>query len=551
MTALRSRWPVLLSSLLLLALVTLPYLAAARAGGTQAVFGGFLLNPLDGNSYLAKMYAGWRGDWLFTLPYTAEAGQGHLLFIFYLFLGHLARSLGLSLVFTFHLARLMAAAALLFALDRFVKAAEPDRRAANLAFSLAALGSGLGWLALAFGGFPSDLWVAEIYPFLSAYANPHFPFGLAIMLWLLAPDNERDAARSRNKDVARRDWPHFFLAFLAAVVLTAVSPFGVVIVLVVLGILLLVKIVEARSSDSIEGSTALGSRPPQAGPGTLTTRFLAVLSGGLPLLLYDLWIARTDPLLAGWNAQNLTPAPPLWDLFLSLSPALLLAVPGAWRVFKSGTGQGRNLLAWAAAGLLLVFLPFGLQRRFLIGLYVPLAGLAALGLGRLSGQPDPRNGRSARYHVLVVIVFLLALPTNLIVLFAARHGVQTLNPKLYLSSGERQAFLWLAENSAPEAVILAAPETGLFIPAYTGRRVIYGHPFETVDAAREEAAVRQFFTTGHWSASLEGRRIDYLFAGPRERQLNPHLAFPGLTAIYSAEGVSLYVFEFSALARDR
>ena len=92
---------------IVLLLITLPYLYAARAAGSEYVFGGFLFNPLDGNTYLAKMYEGWRGDWRFTLPFTAQRGQGTFIYPFYIFLGHLARWLDLSLPFVYHLARLL------------------------------------------------------------------------------------------------------------------------------------------------------------------------------------------------------------------------------------------------------------------------------------------------------------------------------------------------------------------------------------------------------------------------------------------------------------
>ena len=53
------------------------------------------------------------------------------------------------------------------------------------AFLLSGIGSGLGWTVFAFGQMTGDFWVAEAYPFLSSYANPHFPIGLGLMLWIL------------------------------------------------------------------------------------------------------------------------------------------------------------------------------------------------------------------------------------------------------------------------------------------------------------------------------------------------------------------------------
>jgi len=76
---------------LVVLLTTGPYLAAQRAAGSEFVFGGFLLNPVDGYSYLAKMLQGFQGSWRFHLPYAADPGQGAYIFGFYLFLGHLDR----------------------------------------------------------------------------------------------------------------------------------------------------------------------------------------------------------------------------------------------------------------------------------------------------------------------------------------------------------------------------------------------------------------------------------------------------------------------------
>ena len=118
-------------ALLVLLLISLPYLTAWAAAGPEHTFGGILANPLDGNTYLAKMYEGWRGDWRFTLPYTANPGQGAYIFSFYLFSGHLAKILGLPLILTFHLARLLAAALLLFILWQFLQNLLPESRQLN------------------------------------------------------------------------------------------------------------------------------------------------------------------------------------------------------------------------------------------------------------------------------------------------------------------------------------------------------------------------------------------------------------------------------------
>ena len=67
---------------------------------------------------------------------------------------------------------------------------------------------------------------------------------------------------------------------------------------------------------------------------------------------------------------------------------------------------------------------------------------------------------------------------------------------------------------------------GMFIPAQTGRRVIYGHPFETVNAENRKSEVTAFFEEfGSESAQpeleayLKSNGVEYIFWGRRERLL--------------------------------
>jgi hypothetical protein len=526
----------LVCGLVVLFLTTWPYVAAYCSAGTDYVFGGFLLNYQDGNSYLAKMYQGWLGEWRFRLPYTAEAGGGAYLFLFYLLLGHAARIFNLSLIFTFQAARFAGSLVLLLSLYHFFKRLLPEPGRHTLAFILAALGSGMGWLALPFGTVTADYWVAEAYPFLSAYTHPHFSLGLALLLWLLLPPQVAGAPRSR--------W-RIALYFLGSSLLGIMSPFGIVVVLMVLSGLLvwelwMAKVWHAKGSNASRFSIILEHLRQQ----WAFWRVILVTLGGIPWLLYDLWVTHSDVVLAGWNAQNITPTPPLWDLILSLSPMLLLALPGAIAAIRGKKKTLYLLVVWAGLGLTLLFLPFGLQRRFMMGIFVPLAGLAVPGLETLAAG-------SRRKTILgATLVLLFVLPTNATILLAARHGIQTHAPELYLSRDEANAFSWIKINTPQDAIILSAARTGLLIPAYTGRKVIYGHPFETVNADQEFQLVESFFKNPsviETGVGLEdffsSRGVDYLFIGPAERALGDAPVDLNLDPVFSSGQVTVFRVE--------
>ncbi len=105
-----------------------------------------------------------------------------------------------------------------------------EQRTRRLAFGLALFGSGMGWLASIFGIFSADFWVAEGYPFLSAYANPHFPLGLAIVLWFMAPPPPDLPKHRINLSIQK-----LILSIIFGLMLAIIMPFGVVIIGVVLG----------------------------------------------------------------------------------------------------------------------------------------------------------------------------------------------------------------------------------------------------------------------------------------------------------------------------
>ncbi|MEJ2447811.1 MAG: hypothetical protein P8Y37_07705 [Anaerolineales bacterium] len=456
---------------------TIPYLAALLPGNNQQ-FGGFLINPIDGHSYLSKMQEGYRGEWKFTLPYTAEQGQGAFLFLFYLALGHLARVVQLPLLVIFHGARIAGAAVLIWAVSRLTKSIFGSSWNRKIAYFLILIGSGLGWLAVLAGLFTSDFWVAEAFPVLSMYTNPHFSLGLGLIILSILPGGNKP----------------FLDKILLGLGVAVVQPFGVGIVCLVLfgdGLLLFTDEkpdwLNIYKSDKIRGLAGFG------------------LSGGA-VLIYQVWAILNDPLLAAWHAQNQTPTPNLTDLMISFSPALILAVLGIRIAWKRPAA--RKLVIWAGVSMILVFVPWSLQRRFLTGIYVPLAALSVFGLNWLSERIDVEK------NFLASVLLILSLPTNIIVVTSGIQAGLTQDQQVFIDPDSLSALNWIKENASQNALVVAEQEMGLYIPSLTGRRVVYGHPFETVSAEKEKGFLASFFYQVHpanyYQQSLRERDVDYV-----------------------------------------
>lgn len=530
----RRKWVIL--TLVFLAAIGLPYIFAALTSGKDYVFNGFLLNMGDSNSYLAKMYEGWNGSWQFTLPYTADPGQGGYINLLYLFLGHLAYWLNLPLLIVFHAARIISATLMLAALAKFLITFLGSEQTAWTAAVWTAFGSGLGWVLLLFGVLAADTWVVDAYPFLSAFVIPHFALSLAIMLWLFSRSWSSKTHSYVELGSASISWRTVLSDVLAALFLSLISPFSVVIVLVVLGgdCLLSLWIFRRRYWQDKDW-----------------LRLFWITLGGAPMLLYQVWLTRVDPIFAIWNAQNVTPSPAPWDLVASFSPAFLLAVLGGIAVIrgiKASNGsipiantvwlKSRLLFVWAILGLGLLYVPFDLQRRFILGLYVPIVGLAVIGLEQF-------NKRKA---IIQRIGLTLSLPTNVFILAMTILGSLTHAPVLYLTQDEAAAMNWIKSNTPVSALVLASSDTGMFIPADTSRRVLYGHQYETVNADQEKRIVDDFFSDQMTITEANSllRTVDVVFCGPREQLLSKNTSCPhvsGLSILFQHGQVTLYAGE--------
>jgi hypothetical protein len=386
-----------------------------------------------------------------------------------------------------------------------------------------------------FGVVTSDFWVAEAYPFLSSYINPHFCLSLALLLWLLLPFVRPSAP---DQPVQQFNWKRSLFVLLAAAFLASMSPFAVVLVLAVQGIYIAWEWLERRRQKNTAPTELANDREPTTFFALAIDWSLIVL-GGIPVMLYAVAAVGADPALSAWNAQNLTPSPPVWDLLLAFSPALVLALPGAWFVFHNGIRSGRVLLIWILLAGVLIYFPFGLQRRFLLGLYIPIAGLAAFGLELLARRFKSRPMK------ISILVIALALPSMLLVLLLGQFGALTHDPLLYLTRGEALALDWMEAKIPEHALVLASPRMGMFIPAHTGRRVIYGHPFETVNAETEKAAVTGFFEGAEPHrmeavAFIKERGINFIFWGPSEREMGVLDGVPNLDVAYNHGGVVIY-----------
>lgn len=323
-----------------------------------------------------------------------------------------------------------------------------------------------------------------------------------------------------------REWAWGLGLVLAATALGVIQPFGLATTFGGLGVMLVARAARRRG---------------------IPWRSLAWTAGAgaaaLPYPLYTQWALRSDPVLAAWQAQNVTPSPPLWNWALSYGMVLLLAGLGCVAALRRGSAGDWLLLGWAAVTLAGMYVPLPLQRRLSLGLGVPLGLLAGMGWWRTLRPWVGAQRSKALPGLGVAFCALTPLFLVLVTLTAALAG----EPRFYLSQGEWAALEWLRDEGRPDAVVLCAPQMGLFVPAWAGQPVVYGHPFETVDAERREAQVEAYWA-GEMSPAeretfLRENRVGYLLVGPRELQIagsRSQLTDFERQPVFEAQGVEVY-----------
>lgn len=518
-----SRW-----SAVILLLSCLPYLLATWFAPQGWQFAGILVNPLDGHSYLAKMRQGFEGQWLFHLTYTPEPHQGAFIFTFYLALGHLARVTGLPLIYVFHLARLLGGLGLLLIAFLFIARVTPVPGERRLAFLLLLTSSGLGWLGVAFNLFPIDLWIPEAFVPYSLYSNPHFVLAMALMLVLFMqatwPAGEPDQERPSGPAAGLLRLSTFLGPGLVSLLLALILPFALLTVWAAMALLLVWLYLTSRRIPW-----------PHLWPAASAVLFAA------PVIGYDYWVSTTNPVLAGWAAQNITAAPRLLDLVFGYGLVGMLALLGGWMVVRGRPQRGEWLLViWVATTLVLLYLPFALQRRLINGLHIPLVILAAIGLRRWLAA-SRRNFQVWRL-IPAVVVIVSALGTLFVwgvpILAARQHPDSSDTVALlFMRQEEEAAYEWLRENAGREKVVLASPRVGMFVPGQTGARAFYGHPFETIDAGMKRALVEAFY---RGEVEAVSPPVDFVIYGPSEQALGRPARLAGLPVLFASGDVLIY-----------
>jgi hypothetical protein len=521
----RNEWVwVLALSILILALSTIPYLAGVTAPSADQEFSGAVFDRQDYAVHLATMHLGANGEWAYRLRFTSEPHQAAHVKMFYIFLGHIARLIGLGIPLTYHLGRwifgILACAAIYTLMAHLIE----DLYWRRLAFLLAVMGSGLGWLQLLFGWIPIkdispiDFWLIDASIFFGFQIFPHFAAITALLAGTLV---------FFYRFLDSRRWRWWLLIALLGLVTQAVQPYAVILTdFALLGIVL--------------GKWWRERRFPKEAS-------LAVVGLGLmqvPLTIYNLYVFQSDPVWRGFAAQNITLSPPpiyyLWGFGLFWP---LVAI-GILQILREKDPPKLGFLAWMGGAFICAYLPTSLQRRFMHAMTIPLTVVAISGL-KDSLLPWLARLRWANFWLrpktAALLYIGLASLSSISLSLGTAIFMRLLPEDRFDPNYLVAAVDWLSTHADRNDFVISGEQTGQLVAARSGLPVYLGHPMETIDYPQKTQQVAALFSPSTVPEPWDLSCCEWVIYGPYERTSEEErFAFPNYREVFSNGEVTIY-----------
>ena len=167
------------------------------------------------------------------------------------------------------------------------------------------------------------------------------------------------------------------------------------------------------------------------------------------------------------------------------------------------------LVIWTIIGFIIIYLPVGVQRRFLLGTAIPLALISAIFLSRIAWPYLSKEWKMNKTigNILVTLIIIFTVSTNIYTTFRQIEDLHTTevgefrNVK-YLSSGEMNAIEWIDSDTKNDDVILAPQKISNYLPALTGNRIFSGHWAQTINFEEKFKLAEKFYSSGEIPANL-------------------------------------------------
>lgn len=504
---------VLTAALVLIAVTTLPLVY------------GYIIKPED--KFFPAIHSTGAGDFSVYYSYIGQAKEGQLIFNdlftseehspfifnpFWLIVGLSARLFGLSAIAAYQISRILLIIVFCFVLYFFMSYFIKEIKFRRLGYFFMVFASGLGGYfiplirniyhnQISLKNYPMDLWVSEGYSFLTLYHSPHFILATILII---------SALFLMYYSFLKGKWIYTLLAGLMAGFLIFFHPFHFP---TLLAVPLAYIFVRSFKNGKIRVD--------------YFKKYLVFVFFMLPASLYHFLILIYNPVAAGRAELNVCLTPYWWVVVISYGLILPFALWGLIKKRKSG--RFVFIATWALVQFALIFSPLDFQRRMTQGLQIPLALLAFWGLyafyESVNKKIQIKRWLSGPLIILIMILFfgfsnLYVLAEDLILYSDSKYRKEP--EYIYLDQAYNEAFSWLAERTAKQAVILGDHIPSHFASGFALKISYLSHWAETLDFWEKRDKFLKFFQTEtdeQWRRDFLAKEgIDYLLYTPFEKR---------------------------------
>jgi hypothetical protein len=504
-------------------------------------FTGFLIGVEDGNSYIAKMMSGYRGDWLFRTTYAPRIEQGAFVYFPYILLGKLTAPPAQheQMLVLYHLFRFIGGILAFMATYDFVSLFLTEVTLRRWATGLSLLGGGLGWLlvlmgeTLFLGTLPLEFYSPEAFGFLALLTLPHIALGRALLLWGMAAYLRRSPVAVKKFRRIQVD-KQGVLAGTLWFGLGLMQPLTVLVAWAVIAshYVVLRALILWQKKGRQEKKQVAGWALRAAWAGLVSS----------PLVLYTAIHFSLDPFLRVWANQNVLPSPHWIHYLLAYGWLLPFSVIGVRRLLIFHRESTWLPIVWVLVTPLLVSVPFSVQRRLSEGMWVALVVLGV----KAFEQNDIHLKGKFRGPLQQLLIFGVLFISSLILFVGSLQTAWEPDMPVFRPANETKALTEVRDLIKPNTVILSAYESGNILPAWLPIYAVYGHSVESVGVSELEGRIRWFFSDKGTEQEkidfLNQWMVDYVWWGPIEQAVGQFDPFGAryLQPVFQREGYHLY-----------
>jgi len=451
--------------------------------------GNIIYSFTDRQVYLSYIEQAREGKFLFEDLYTAKAESSPMFNIFWLSLGLFARLTNLSGNAVIEFFRILLAPLLLFSLYLLFTYLIKDIFQRKLAFLIASLGGGMGFILMPIiylvaalfslmekiRILPIDIDNCEAFIFNTIYYSPHFIFSTflfvsIILLTLLA--------------IEKNKLTYSLPVGIMSAVLLNFHPFTFFILFFIFFAYFISALIQEKKTGFF-----------------IFKYFLLVGIIALPSALYHLsmfnspwWQNQT------WNSTTITP---FWLSILAGYGVLVFFSIHSLRLSYKKKMEIKNekfLLCWLVGGAVLIFLPVSVQGRFLEGYQIALIILSSYSLAKFLERRKDLIKDKVFGAILFIVFFCLSI---FFVMFLDMKNIYRQGNIVYIRKETAITLKELKNIVGADEVILADIYNANMIPGFATRRVFAGHGVETIDYERKYDTLVEYMTNSNGDARRE------------------------------------------------